>query len=282
MKRIFIFVFALSVAVTLSAQSIVRSGFYIQDGTPVISNPESSVSLTITVEKSTFKPGVFARYAQKLLGVRASLAERTETKLSSVKLLAQEPATPPVSTISGGVEEVILPAFRIDNRAMTLEQQAEAAAELIFSLRRHRKELIMGEVGENVFGAGLAAALSQMDAMEQQCLTMFYGTTVTEVKESRFTIVPTSSEKNYIVCRYRENDGVLPLSDLSGEPVMVTFTPSKVNLLSLPVATDKDKVTSEYLIAADCKVELFMGTSSVATLDLPIFQYGKKVVLAVK
>ena len=63
---------------------------------------------------------------------------------------------------------------------------------------------------------------------------------------------------------------------------MVTFTPSKVNLLSLPVATDKDKVTSEYLIAADCKVELFMGTSSVATLDLPIFQYGKKVVLAVK
>lgn len=282
MKRIFIFVFALSVAVVASAQSIVRSGFYIENGTPTISNPKSSVTLTITVERSTFKPGVFARYAQKLLGVRASLAERTETKLVSVNLLAVEPATAPVSTVTGGVEEPILPAFRVNNSAMSLEQQAEAAAELIFSLRRHRKELIMGEVGENVFGAGLAAALSQMDAMEQQCLTMFYGTTVTEVKESRFTIVPTSTEKNYIVCRYRENEGVLPLSDLSGEPVMVTFTPAKINLLSLPVATEKDKVTSEYLIAAECKVELFMGTASVATLELPVFQYGKKVVLAVK
>lgn len=282
MKRIFIFVFALSVAVVASAQSIVRSGFYIENGTPKISNPKSSVTLTITVERSTFKPGVFARYAQKLLGVRASLAERTETKLISVNLLAEEPTTAPVSTVTGGVEEPILPAFRVNNSAMSLEQQAEAAAELIFSLRRHRKELIMGEVGENVFGAGLAAALSQMDAMEQQCLTMFYGTTVTEVKESRFTIVPTSTEKNYIVCRYRENEGVLPLSDLSGEPVMVTFTPDKINLLSLPVATEKDKVTSEYLIAAECKVELFMGTTSVATLELPVFQYGKKVVLAVK
>ena len=253
-----------------------------ENGNPVISNPQNSVTVSITVEKRSFIPGQFARYAQKMLGVRASLAERTETSIVAAELSEQIPSGELVKVEPQTVEGIELPPFRFDNRAMSAEQQAQAAADMIFSLRRQRKELISGDAGENVFGAGLKAALEYIEKTEKQCLDMFYGTNVRSVEQYRYTITPTASEKNYIVCRYREGVGILPLSDFSGDPIMVIITPTDGDTSSLPFATEKDKVRTEFLVAATCDIELLCGTDSLATLQMEMFQYGKKVVLSVK
>lgn len=118
--------------------------------------------------------------------------------------------------------------------------------------------------------------------MEQQCLDMFYGTTVTTVTEHRYTITPTADEKNYIVCRYRDGEGVLPVSNLSGDPVILTFNPAEVSVSSLPIAGEKDKVKQEFIIAADCGIELLLGTESLAEGRAMIYQYGKRVMLTIK
>lgn len=282
MKKILAFIVTLTLATTLSAQSLVRTGFYMENGNPVISNPQNSVTVSITVEKRSFIPGQFARYAQKMLGVRASLAERTETSIVAAELSVQIPSGELVKVEPQTVEGIELPPFRFDNRAMSAEQQAQAAADMIFSLRRQRKELISGDAGENVFGAGLKAALEYIEKTEKQCLDMFYGTNVRSVEQYRYTITPTASEKNYIVCRYREGVGILPLSDFSGDPIMVIITPTDGDTSSLPFATEKDKVRTEFLVAATCDIELLCGTDSLATLQMEMFQYGKKVVLSVK
>jgi hypothetical protein len=91
------------------------------------------------VQTETFTPGEFARYAQKLLGVRASLAEHKQTKIVSASLYDAEPEGALVHSVNSTAESVVLPDFRMDNRAMTVEQQAAAAADMLFSLRRHRK-----------------------------------------------------------------------------------------------------------------------------------------------
>ncbi len=282
MKKILAFIVTLTLATTLSAQSLVRTGFYMENGNPVISNPQNSVTVSITVEKRSFIPGQFARYAQKMLGVRASLAERTETSIVAAELSELIPSGELVKVEPQTVEGIELPPFRFDNRAMSAEQQAQAAADMIFSLRRQRKELISGDAGENVFGAGLKAALEYIEKTEKQCLDMFYGTNVRSVEQYRYTITPTASEKNYIVCRYREGVGILPLSDFSGDPIMVIITPTDGDTSSLPFATEKDKVRTEFLVAATCDIELLCGTDSLATLQMEMFQYGKKVVLSVK
>lgn len=282
MKKILAFIVTLTLATTLSAQSLVRTGFYMENGNPVISNPQNSVTVSITVEKRSFIPGQFARYAQKMLGVRASLAERTETSIVAAELSEQIPSGELVKVEPQTVEGIELPPFRFDNRAMSAEQQAQAAADMIFSLRRQRKELISGDAGENVFGAGLKAALEYIEKTEKQCLDMFYGTNVRSVEQYRYTITPTASEKNYIVCRYREGVGILPLSDFSGDPIMVIITPTDGDTSSLPFATEKDKVRTEFLVAATCDIELLCGIDSLATLQMEMFQYGKKVVLSVK
>ena len=282
MKNIFVTVLMLCFAGAVSAQNITRAGFYMDNGQAVYANPKGSVTISVTVEKSHFAPGVFARYAQKMLGVRASLTERIESKILSSAIYDVAPATPLQKSVQGGGADAILPAFRADNRALSVEQQAQAAADMIFSLRRHRKELITGEAGENVFGAGLESALNQIAEIEQQCLDMFYGTTTTTVEEYRYSVTPTAEEKNYIVCRYREGEGILPISDLSAEPLMLIFTPTQVDTSALPIATVKDKVKSDYLVVPTCAVELLLVTQTLCKGEVSIPQYGVTVTLAVK
>ena len=282
MKNIFVTVLMLCFAGAVSAQSLTRAGFYMDNGQAVLSNPKSSVTVSVTVEKSHFVPGEFARYAQKMLGVRASLTEHKESKILSSAIYDKQITTPLQKSVVGGGEEAVLPAFRADNRALSVEQQAQAAADMIFSLRRHRKELITGDAGENVFGAGLRSALNQIAAMEQQCLDMFYGTTTTTVEEYRYTITPTAEEKNYLVCRYRDEEGILPVSELSAEPLMLVFTPAQVDTSKLPLATVKDKVVREYIVVPTCSVELLLGTQTLCKGEVSIPQYGTSVSLSVK
>ena len=278
MKRISIFIVALVVTASAFAQGVVRTGLYMENGAMVYSDPKSSVTVSVTVKSEKFTPGQFARYAQKLLGVRASLAEREQTTILSAEIYTTPPQTAPVKQISEPTVEVVLPAYRVDNRAQSVEQQAAAAAEHIFSLRRSRKELITGDAGENVFGAGLAAALADMDAQEQQCLTMFYGTTTTSIEEYRYTVTPTAADKNYIVARYRDGVGVVPTSDLSGDPIMVRFTPAKVDTSSLPIVGPKDKANkAEVIVPAECGVDLLCGTVTLDSAQMIIYQYGERV-----
>lgn len=282
MKNIFATLLMLCFAGAVSAQSLTRVGFYMDNGKATYANPKSGVTISVTIEKSHFTPGEFARYAQKMLGVRASLTERVETKVVASAIYEVAPAEPCKKSVKGGKKGAVLPEFRTDNRALSAEQQAQAAADMIFSLRRHRKELITGDAGENVFGEGLRAALNQIAKMEKQCLDMFYGTTVVEVEEYRFNVTPTAEETNYLVSRYREGEGMRPVADLSATPIMVVFTPAEANVENLPIATVKDKVKSDYLLVPSCSVELLLGTESLCKAETTIPQYGKVVTLAVK
>ena len=63
-----------------------------------------------------------------------------------------------------------LQADKNDMAVLALEDAAREAANTIFSLRRHRIELITGEAGENVFGEGLKAALAEIERLEQSYL----------------------------------------------------------------------------------------------------------------
>ena len=204
-------IMAICSATTLMAQGIVRTGIYMQDGTMHFVHPTTDLHVKLTVEHSQFVLGEYARYAQSMLGVRASLAARSSAKITEVSIEQGKAmaVVPCADSDEGASVAKELPTYRLDNRSMTVEQQAQAAADMIFALRRHRKELITGEAGENVFGAGLAAALEKIAAIEKQILDMFYGTTTTAIQEYRYTITPTAEQTSYTVCRYREDEGVV-------------------------------------------------------------------------
>lgn len=261
---------------TVMAEGVVRIGIYTQDGKVHFVKPHTDLAVVLEVEHTQFTPGEFARYAQPLLGVRASLAARSSVQIVqvSVKEAKVEREVPQSKSVEAAPAKA-LPAYRLDNHSMTVEQQARAAADMIFSLRRHRKELITGEAGENVFGAGLRSALDEIDKMENECLELFYGKTLHAVKRYVYPIEPRADEMCYMICRFRDDVGILPLEDLSGDAIMLTISPSEADLMGARVATEKDKVKADYAFPAECKCTLTCGTTVIDEEQIKIYQYGK-------
>ena len=141
----------------------------------VVSQPRTVLAVDVTVEKDVTLSGPYARYAQKFLGVRAPLTDKTGWAVTgaAVALLdakacldAPAPAEPSrrVMTHAASDDEFArLQADKNDMTVLALEDAAREAANTIFSLRKHRLELITGEAGENVFGEGLKSALAEIE-----------------------------------------------------------------------------------------------------------------------
>lgn len=284
MKRIVILVLALCGTVSLSAQTLARAGVCEGGDIKIFAgNPKSTIAVELHVEEQQFTPGVYARYAQKYLGVRASLAERTETRIVSASITSVDTAPTSITAeqpAGKSAESMALPSNRMNNTALSLEQQAAATADMIFSLRKHRIDLITGETGENVFGAGLRSALDEIARLENEYLAMFYGTSVETERTERFAVVPSQEKTDYLLCRYRAGEGVVSVADLAGEAVLLHIVPAEaVDIAGLPIADAKAKVKSEYVVANQAQCTLLCGTNELAKITLPVFQYGKTVYL---
>ena len=277
MKKIFAILALVGIATVGVAQNI-KAGLYYKGGEAVVTEIEPiMVNVTLRVATEHFTPGVYARYAQKYLGKRATLSE-----YSSIELLDGCLALGLAAKVAPQVAEVPyslpLPLNRMSATAQTTEEQAAATAELIFSLRKHRLDLITGEAGENVFGAGLKAALDEIARMEKECLDMFYGSNTTTEEIHTFNIIISPDKTEYLVCRFSDKVGVVPADDLSGMPIVlkVETAPHKEYSQLQPLGP-KDKVSAEYIIVPQSKCSLIGEATLMDTLEFASTQYGKTV-----
>ena len=184
--------------------------------------------------------GPYARYAQKYLGVRAPLTDKTVWSVTGAQIAlldgdtylnAAAPAPASTRVLSHTASENKFARLQPDKTDMTtpaLEDAARTAAAQIFSLRRHRIELVTGEAGENVFGEGLKAALEEIDRLEQSYLELFLGKRIVSTETRRYVVCPQADKKQYIVCRFSPAAGLLPDTDLSGDIVLLQIEPSGV------------------------------------------------------
>lgn len=280
MKRFFAFLALAALAVTATAEERNLAGIYDKDGKAVLLEAEPCVvNVTLRVSTEHFTPGIYARYAQKYLGLRATLAEHTTVEVLSGKI-GKGKVEESILTEGEEVQKSLpLPINRTSATAQTTEEQAAATAALIFSLRKHRLDLITGEAGENVFGAGLKAALDEIARMEKECLDMFYGSTTRTVQSQTFNIEITPSQIDYTVCRVNDKAGIVGADDLSAAPVVLHFdfgTPKEYEALQ-PLGP-KDKVSAEYLVAATTKCELISESQLLDSFEFLFLPFAKSVV----
>ena len=278
MKKIFAILALIGIATVGVAQNI-KAGLYDKQGNAVVVEAEPIVvNVTLRVATEQFKPGVYARYAQKYLGKRATLSE-----YSSLELLDGRLALGQAEKVAPKVEQepysLPLPLNRVAATAQTTEEQAAATAEMIFSLRKHRLDLITGEAGENVFGAGLKAALDEIARMEKECLDMFYGSKSTTEQIHTFDITITPDKNEYLVCRFSDDAGIVSADDLSGKPIVLKVETEKhKEYAELKPLGPKDKVSAEYIIVPQSKCSLIGEATLMDTLEFASTQYGKTVI----
>ena len=134
--------------------------------------------------------------------------------------------------------------------------------------------LYTGELGENVFGAGLEAALEELRTMENQLLELFVGKRVVNTKTVRYVV--DASRKSSIVCRFSESAGVLPDGDLSGTPMVIKFAPVESDsvALSAPVKGAVDR----FAVATKMKATVSSEQTVYAERIMPVFQQGYTIV----
>lgn len=262
-----------------------------KDGGVVVSQPKSTLAVDVTVEKDVTICGPYARYAQKFLGVRAPLTDKTtySIKGASVALVADNDylvagdvakPTQVVVPYNSRTEFYQLQPDRTDMVILSLEDASREAATAIFSLRKHRIDLITGEAGENVFGAGLESALKEIDAMEQRYLELFLGKRVVTTTTERYIVSPRSDKTQYILCRFSEKDGVLPETDLTGELVFLQVKPSDTIISAVTEASVKETSTADIRLANESVCSVMSNGREVSKAVLPLFEFGRTVKVA--
>ncbi|MCM1151598.1 MAG: DUF4831 family protein [Alistipes sp.] len=255
-----------------------------------VSDPRTVLAVDVEVECDRTLAGPYARYAQKYLGVRAPMSDKTlwSVRGASVSLLddrmlygAAAPAAPEQRTVDYAVSDDEFARIQPDKLSTSVrspEDAARDAANTIFSLRRHRLELITGEAGENVFGEGLQAALDEIARLEQCYLELFLGKRVLVSETRRYVVYPQSAKKQYIVCRFNSVDGLLPESDLSGDMVLLQIDPSYS--VSDLAASPKEQSFVKCRLADLCTCTVICAGRECARAVLPLFEFGQTVKVA--
>lgn len=169
-----------------------------------------------------------------------------------------------------------VPVDKMSTGEKSAESMAADAANMIFSLRKHRLDLVTGEAGENVFGGGLKAALDEISRLEQEYLSLFLGKQYRQTVVREYTAVPNKDENTVVVCRFSDATGLLPDTDLSGRPITLELTPEKKAETS-PMANRKNKEVKGsvfYRIADMVNCRLTDGNRQIAQVRMPVYQYG--------
>lgn len=277
-------------AATAQNPYIAPQGAVEENGGVVISDPRTTLAVDVTVERDVTLCGPYARYAQKYLGVRAPLTDKTTYAITDASVALFDPSALTAGAPAADAQRVLQHAWSDDEFARiqpdktsmltpTLEDAARDAANMIFSLRKHRLELITGEAGENVFGEGLNAALKEIYRQEQSYLELFLGKRVVSTETRRYLLTPKSDKKQYVVCRFSPAVGLLPDSDLSGDMVVLQVEPSGDTTTAIEAsAKETSVVTCRVADASVCTV--VAGGREYAKAVLPVFEFGRTIRVA--
>ncbi len=240
------------------------------------------------IEKESVQAGPYARYAQRYLGVMPPLADRTASRIVSaridyadpqhtlVSMVAQQPAGEKVmSYVFGGTGSARSNPDRISATDKSTEEMARDAAGTIFALRRQRLEILTGEAGE-FYAGGLDAVLNDITRMEDEYLALFLGRQSVVTTTHEIEVVPQADRMSYIVCRFSEQDGLLPDSDLSGQPVVLSFVPEKIAApIPAPKAGKQQLIRWRVADFAECR--LAYEQQELAKRRIPVYQFGVTV-----
>lgn len=282
MKKIFTILLAavfVSLACDASAQQVVkqRIGTYKESGNVVVSEATTTLVVDLTVECEEFEAGVYARYAQKYFGKRASLVSRMSYALVGGDVAVLDapsyyatPANIVTESVATVGDKVMVDRLAADE--LTQEEAAKRAAERIFELRAARQDILLGEYGDGVYGAGLEAALREIERLENEYLKLFYGIRTVTTTSHRYIMPVSADMPNNVIARFNSEEGLLAKDNVAGDIVMVSVTPSE---MSYPASNPKGTVAYRY--ANNATVVVSYAQEVLARRVLPIFEFGETV-----
>jgi hypothetical protein len=285
MKRLSLILALVTLTISsLSAQQVVkkRIGTYTESGNLVVAEANTVLAVDITLSYEEFVAGPYARYAQKYMGTRASQVDYAEYSIVGAEVaVAADDYYMTDANSNAAAESLpfeltfgdVLPD-KMSTNVVATEDAAKSAAEKIFELRRVRLELVCGDLGDGVYGAGLESALREIESIEKSYMELFYGKRDSRTFTRRIYVSIDPERKSQVVARFNADQGLLSSDNLSGDIVMVTIQPSE---MEYPASNPKGKATYRY--ANNATIVITLGQQVLNNRVLPVYEYGATVTL---
>ena len=150
-----------------------------------------------------------------------------------------EPAKPQLEGAHPVSEHVVkAPAVSLE-KAMSMQsgdilasqsvaKRAELAAQQIYRIRQSRNDYMTGEADQMPDGEALKIIMQRLDEQEQALMVLFTGEVTQAEATAVFSYTPDENEiRNHVLCRISDHNGIVDRTDLSGEPVYVSFAVSE-------------------------------------------------------
>lgn len=151
---------------------------------------------------------------------------------------------------------------------------AELVAKEIYLIRESRNNLLRGEYEDTpADGEFLKVLLKNMEKQEKALLSMFTGTTSTEMSSTIIKIEPSDSEKSNIIARFSTAEGIVDSDNLIGAPIYLSVRDLKIQ----PLPTEDGKSKQEgivYNLPGRGVVEVKYQNRTISKGEFPITQFG--------
>ncbi len=163
----------------------------------------------------------------------------------------------------------------------SVEKRAAETADIIFSLRQKRMQIVTGDTDATYSGEAMAAAIAEISRLEKEYMTLFTGYTEYQTQTMSFDVIPEKDRENQLYIAFRISDaaGLLPADNISGKPVVMEIVPQAIEQ---PVLDKKDaKFNTKlpyvtYRIPAICNIKITDGVNLLLQGRLPIYQLGEE------
>lgn len=164
---------------------------------------------------------------------------------------------------------------------ISAEQKAAQAAQRILDCRMHQYDMaaVMMD-GEHPDGKAYEVSMAELKRIEKNYLTLFAGRTTYKKETYSFDYIPASKiSGGQVVFRISDQNGVVPASDLSGEPVMIEFEQSEGLLQNYSKNAASENPTAGakgvyYRMPGVATVKIIHNMNIIASKRISVAQFG--------
>lgn len=177
------------------------------------------------------------------------------------------------SVVQKDTSFVSVPVTREVTIKRSLEEKAQQAAEQIFTLRKRRIELLLGDDMPTT-ADGIPTMLREIARLEAEYLSLFIGRTTHDTVHFRLSHTPTLAENSTILCRFSDAKGIVSSSDMTASPLLIQVMCESKETLELESLRPLQDAYY-YRTAVPAQVQLSLDGANIYQGRLAISQYGR-------
>ncbi len=176
-----------------------------------------------------------------------------------------------------GIEKVPVQQSQIVEKSP--EKKAEEVANLIFTLRQKRIDILTGDTDVTYSGEAMNAVLSEITRLEQEFLSLFLGKSTKETQTIIFDVIPAASNNKqmYIAFRVSDTQGLLPSNNVGGRPIVLELVADgeQIQNVSAAEAASATKGRVAYRKPVTVTARVLDGQNVLLQGRVPVYQFGK-------